>query len=84
MEQRYSSGVRILLYILSFLFPIIGLIVGIVFLTKEDEESKSLGKTCLIITAVSFVISCCLCGGLGAMSGFLGGGNYSLLPVLGA
>jgi len=81
MEQKYSPGLKILLYVLSFLFPIIGIIVGVVFLTKEDEESKSLGKLCLIISLAAFVV-CCLCGAMSSMLGILGGGGYSLLPLL--
>ena len=59
VEERYSSGMKILLYIVSFLIPLAGIIVGVIYMGKEDEESKALGKVCLIIAIVSFVLVCC-------------------------
>jgi hypothetical protein len=59
VEERYSSGMKILLYIVSFLVPVAGIIIGVIYMGKEDEESKALGKTCLIIAIVAFVLVCC-------------------------
>ena len=59
VEERYSSGMKILLYIASFLVPLAGIIIGVIYMGKEDEESKALGKTCLIIAIVAFVLVCC-------------------------
>ena len=74
VEQRYSSGMKILLYIVSFLIPLAGIIIGVIYMGKEDEESKALGKTCLIIGIVAIVLACCCGGGIG----FSG----SLIPLL--
>ena len=43
VEERYSSGMKILLYIVSFLVPLAGIIIGVIYMGKEDEESKALG-----------------------------------------
>jgi hypothetical protein len=59
VEERYSSGMKILLYVVSFLVPVAGIILGVIYMGKEDEESKALGKVCLIIAIVAFVLICC-------------------------
>ncbi|TEU19338.1 MAG: hypothetical protein E3J21_04070 [Anaerolineales bacterium] len=59
VEERYSSGMKILLYIVSFFIPLAGIIIGVIYMGKEDEESKALGKVCLIIAIVAFVLVCC-------------------------
>jgi RsiW-degrading membrane proteinase PrsW (M82 family) len=61
MEQKYSTGMRWLLYILS-LIPLVGLIAGIVLMTKEDAESKQVGKNCIIAMIIGVVlIFACVC-----------------------
>lgn len=47
---------KILFYILSFLIPIIGIIIGIIYYTKPDPESKNLGKMCLLLALVGILI----------------------------
>lgn len=54
-DQKSSTQSPIALYILSALIPIIGLIIGIIYLTKEDETNT--GITCLIIGIASFLLS---------------------------
>ena len=44
-------------YIISFLIPIIGYIVGAILLTKESNDEKSVGKTCIILGILSTIIS---------------------------
>jgi bacteriorhodopsin len=85
MEQKYSTGVRWILYILSFLIWLVGLIAGIVLMTKDDEESKQVGKNCLISMIIGLVLYCVcfLCyffgmGGLIAASG----SSALLLPLV--
>lgn len=68
-----SSGQKILLYIVSFIIPIVGIILGIVWMNAKGEpEKNSVGKTCLILGIIAFVLSC-ICsivfGGLGALLG---------------
>lgn len=45
-----------LFYILSFIVPIAGIIVGVIYFTKTDEELKRFGKTCLIIAAIPIAL----------------------------
>jgi hypothetical protein len=70
VEERYSSGTKILLYIVSFLVPVAGIIIGVIYMGKEDEESKALGKVCLIIAIVGFVLVCC-CVAISFGAGFV-------------
>ena len=43
-------------YIISFLIPLVGFIVGAIFLAKDEEEEKSVGKMCIIIGIISMII----------------------------
>jgi len=67
---RYGGCLKIFLYLLSFSIPIVGIIIGIIFLSRGDPESRSLGRTCLILGIVSVVIACCV------------GAGFSLFPFL--
>lgn len=53
-----SGGLKALLYILSFCVPIVGIILGIIWMNDQDVEKKAIGKTCLIVGIVSIVLSC--------------------------
>ena len=70
-QPQYSGCVKFLLYALSFFIPLVGLIVGLVFMFKNDPESKSLGTACLIIAIGSMVLACCVSLIFGISSGFL-------------
>ena len=60
-QQQYGGCLKALLYILSFSMPLpVGIIIAIVFLSRPDPESKSLGNACLIVSIVALVIQCCL------------------------
>ena len=52
-----SDGMKILFYILSFIFWIAGVIIGVIYYSKDDPESKRVGKNCLIIAVISVVAS---------------------------
>jgi uncharacterized protein with PQ loop repeat len=58
---QISDGMKILLYIISFLFSIVGIIIGIYYMTKPEPEYKEVGKICLILALVGIVIGV-LCG----------------------
>ncbi len=45
-----------LFYILSFIVPIAGIVIGVIYLTKVDGELKRFGKTCLIIAAIPIAL----------------------------
>ncbi|MCK4234584.1 hypothetical protein KAX75_09150 [candidate division WOR-3 bacterium] len=79
-----SGGLKALFIILAILFPLIGVILGIVWITKKTKEEKALGKLTLIIGIIMIVLWC-ICS-LVAMFGFgiIGSmGDYSiLLPLI--
>lgn len=61
-REQLSDGFKILLYILSFLIPLVGFIVGAIYYTKPEQELKQFGKMCLILGLVSVLISVgCYC-----------------------
>jgi hypothetical protein len=57
---QYSGCVKFLLYALSFFIPIVGIIAGVIFMSRPDPESKRLGQTCLILGIISIVLTCCV------------------------
>lgn len=44
------------MYIVSFLVPIGGIILGIIYYAKPDPEMKRVGKNCIIIAVLVWVI----------------------------
>jgi hypothetical protein len=74
---RYSGCLKFILYVLSFSIPLVGIIVGIIFMSKGDPEASALGKTCLIISIVAIVIGCCIGVGFAAFSFLAEGGGMS-------
>lgn len=45
-----------MLYIVSFLFWLAGIIIGIVFMTKDDPEHRRVGRICIILGVVSIFL----------------------------
>jgi hypothetical protein len=54
---QMSDGMKILLYIVSFLFSIVGIIIGVYYMTKNEPEYKEVGKICLVLGLVGIVVS---------------------------
>lgn len=52
-----STGIKVLLYLVSFFVSIAGIVIGIVFMMRTDPEEKRVGKICLILGIVSILIS---------------------------
>jgi uncharacterized Tic20 family protein len=79
-----SGGLKALFIILAILFPFVGIILGIIWLTKKTKEEKALGKITLIIGIVLIVLQC-VCWfvlvGLGVLSD-LGDFSMMLTPML--
>ena len=72
--EPISTGMRLVLYAVSILVWIAGIIIGIVFLARDDPEYKRVGKICLILGIVSILISVGLSAALYVMVlGFSGG-----------
>lgn len=55
--EQIGSGMKILFYILSLIVPIAGFIIGIVYYSKGDPESKHVGKICIILAVVGILAS---------------------------
>ena len=53
-----SGGQKALFYILSILIPVVGIVLGIIWMNDQDPEKKAVGKNCLIIAIVVMVLSC--------------------------
>src|SRR5512137_1697216 len=60
-QPQISEGMKILFYILSFLFFIVGIIIGVIYYTKPDPESKHVGKMCIILAVLGVVVGV-VCG----------------------
>lgn len=52
-----STGMKVLLYLASIFVWIAGVIIGIVFMAKDDPEYKRVGKICLILGVVSILLT---------------------------
>ena len=70
-QPQYSGCLKFFLYALSFCIPLAGVILGIVYLSKGDPESKGLGTACLVIAIVTTILSCCVGGFFAVSSGLL-------------
>ena len=55
-QPQISEGMKILFYILSFLIFIVGIIIGVIYYTKPDPESKHVGKMCIILAVLGVLI----------------------------
>lgn len=47
---------RTLFYILSFLIPIAGIIIGIIYYMKPEPELKRFGRNCILIAVLVWAI----------------------------
>jgi len=48
-------------YVLSFIIPILGIILGAIYMGKPEPENKRFGKNCIIAAVASFVVvACCV------------------------
>ena len=46
-------------YILSFIIPILGIILGAIYLGKPEPENKRFGKNCLTAAIIYMVVVIC-------------------------
>ena len=56
-NQQMDSGLAVLLYIISFLLPLAGFIIGAIYVSKDEEHFRHVGRTCLKLGLLSIVIS---------------------------
>ena len=43
-------------YVISFLIPLVGYILGAILLSKDNADEKSIGKSCIVLGIVSTII----------------------------
>ncbi len=57
-NQPPEGGIRILLLLLSFLIPLAGVIVGVIYLQHDNPASKEFAKHAFITAVASFALIC--------------------------
>ena len=81
-EETLSGGERALFYILSLLIPIAGIIIGAIYISKDSPQLKRVGKICLALALVAFLLSYAMAAILYAMVlGFGGDDGPVSTPV---
>jgi hypothetical protein len=60
MQQQVEplgGGITILLYLLSFFIPIVGIIIGLIWMgAGVDAERRRVGKMCLMLGILSIIL----------------------------
>jgi FlaG/FlaF family flagellin (archaellin) len=72
---------KILFYILSLMIPLVGFIIGIIYYSKEDPESKHVGKMCIILAVVGILATVGLVAVLYMMVLGFGGDDGMQIPA---
>ena len=61
LPKKYGAEIDqttvILIYILSFLIPFTGFVVGAYYVSKKEEHYKYIGKICLMLTLFNIILS---------------------------
>ena len=78
--EPISNGMKILFYLLSFLIPLAGFIIGAIYWSKPDESSKHVGKMCIIFAVVGVLLTVGLSALLYVM--VLGFGSDGFTPAI--
>ena len=55
-QKRFNIALEIILIILAVLVPLVGIIVGIVFLCQNDRELKRVGKVISLVGGCVFLL----------------------------
>ncbi len=56
MESTEIPEPKWLFYVLSFIVPAAGIVIGIIYYIRPEEEHKKFGKTCLISAAIPIAL----------------------------
>jgi len=56
IEEQIDDTTVFLLFILSFVIPLAGFIVGAIYASKDEEHYKHVGKMCLIFSVMNIVL----------------------------
>jgi hypothetical protein len=57
-QPELSPGIKVVFYILSFLVPIVGIVLYFVYRGKPAQEDRSAANLFLILGLISFALSC--------------------------
>jgi len=57
-QSAVSDGMKVGIAVASALIPIIGLIMGVIYLNDANPEKKSAGKIWLIVACAAMVLYC--------------------------
>ncbi|NIT34915.1 MAG: hypothetical protein GTN49_00195 [candidate division Zixibacteria bacterium] len=49
---------RWLYYVISFIFPLAGIVVAAIYLRKPDAACKTFGKKCLVAAVIPLLLCC--------------------------
>lgn len=72
-QQPVSDGMKWGITALTVLFPIVGIVMGIIFLNDSNPSKKAAGKLWLIVGIVVGLASCICAFALGGLGTLLGG-----------
>ena len=62
MDAPIGDGMAFLFYLLSFLIPIAGFIIGAIYSSNNNPENQRVGKNCLYVSIGTILIGClCYC-----------------------
>jgi hypothetical protein len=69
-QQQYESlgALKYVLYVLSFLSLLIGIVIFLIWMNDPNPEKKRVGKNCLFISLAAILLSIICWGVLAAMS----------------
>jgi len=56
-QEEVGTGMKIFLYLISFLVPIVGFIIGAIYYTKPEADYKHVGKMCIILGLLSILLA---------------------------
>jgi hypothetical protein len=64
-EDHVGTGMKIVVYLLSFFVPFLGFIIGVIFYASGGRDHKHVGKVCVLIALwpVILVLICFLAAG---------------------
>lgn len=54
--QAPTGGVQIFLYLIAFFIPIIGIIIGIIYITRPNKDAQNIGMGCLVLSIISAIM----------------------------
>ena len=65
-DNKLNNAFKVAITGLTVIIPIVGIILGVIFMTNESEDYKSYGKAILILAIIMMALPflCCLAGGI--------------------